>query len=492
MNEIEMASKRFGLLDSLPLGVCVLRQDFVVLYWNDCLEMWTGISRDNIVGSNIVSQFPHLGEPKYKIRLVNIFEGGPPTTFSSQLHKYTIQSPLPNGDFRIQQTTVISVPAFDGAASYAVFAIQDVTDLSRSIQEHKAMRDQALEEIRKRERAEEQLRTYSVSLEEMVEERTSELKAALKNLQETQSHLLQSEKMASVGQLAAGIAHEINTPTQYVADNTRFLQEAFGALSELLRKHAHMVEAIKRGDAIDDHIRELEEAVEEADLAYLSEEVPKAIEQSLEGVGRIATIVRSMKEFSHPGTAEKTAIDINRALETTITVARNEWKYVADMETDFDPSLPPVPCLPGDFNQVILNLIVNAAHAIAEVVGDGSNGKGTINISTRCDGDWAKISVSDTGKGIPEEIKDRIYEPFFTTKEVGQGTGQGLAVSRSVIVDKHSGTIDFETDIGKGTTFNIRIPLGGDAPSKGPNSEERDPIHSSPGQTSEQDAGGHV
>jgi len=152
-------------------------------------------------------------------------------------------------------------------------------------------------------------------------------------------------------------------------------------------------------------------------------------------------------------------VDLNHAIENTITVAKNEWKYVAEMETDFDPALPPVPCLPGELNQVILNMIINAAHAIADVMGDGSKGKGTIRITTRRDGNWAEIRISDTGTGIPEAIRDRIFDPFFTTKEVGKGTGQGLAIARSMIVDKHGGTIDFETQEGKGTTFIIRLPL---------------------------------
>ncbi|MBW2127660.1 MAG: hypothetical protein JRH08_18935 [Deltaproteobacteria bacterium] len=152
-------------------------------------------------------------------------------------------------------------------------------------------------------------------------------------------------------------------------------------------------------------------------------------------------------------------MDLNHAIENTITVAKNEWKYVAEMETDFDPALPPVPCLPGELNQVILNMIINAAHAIADVMGDGSKGKGTIRITTRRDGNWAEIRISDTGTGIPEAIRDRIFDPFFTTKEVGKGTGQGLAIARSMIVDKHGGTIDFETQEGKGTTFIIRLPL---------------------------------
>jgi signal transduction histidine kinase len=174
-----------------------------------------------------------------------------------------------------------------------------------------------------------------------------------------------------------------------------------------------------------------------------------------------------MKEFSHPDVQEKTAVDINKALESTITVARNEWKYVAEMETDFDSSLPAVSCYPGEFNQVVLNMLINAAHAISDVVGDGSSGKGTIRVSTHRDPKWTEIRITDTGKGIPKEVQSRIFDPFFTTKGVGKGTGQGLAISHSVIVEKHGGSLTFETDEGKGTTFIIRLPMETDAEGNG-------------------------
>ncbi|HUT24114.1 MAG TPA: ATP-binding protein [Sumerlaeia bacterium] len=275
-----------------------------------------------------------------------------------------------------------------------------------------------------------------------------------------EAQLAQAQKLEAIGQLAAGIAHEINTPTQYVGDNTRFLQESFADLLGVLSKYDQLLSAARQGAVNEETVGQVEGAVKEADVGYLIEEIPKAIQESLEGVERVARIVRSMKEFSHPGGAEKAAVDINKAIENTLTVARNEWKYVADTVTEFDPDLPLVSCLPGDLNQVILNLIVNAAHAIADVVGDGSAGKGTIAIGTRRDGDWAEIRVRDTGPGIPESIRDKIFSPFFTTKEVGKGTGQGLAIAHSVVVDKHGGSIRFETQEGEGTTFIIRLPIG--------------------------------
>jgi signal transduction histidine kinase len=178
-----------------------------------------------------------------------------------------------------------------------------------------------------------------------------------------------------------------------------------------------------------------------------------------EGVNRVAGIVRAMKRFSHPGPAEKIPTDIHQAIESTILVSRNEWKYVADLTTDFEPGMPLVPCIAGEFNQVILNLIVNAAHAIADAI-KGSGGKGAIRIGTRNNGGFAEIRVSDTGSGIPEAIRSKVFDPFFTTKPVGKGTGQGLAIAHSVIVQKHRGTIRFETENGKGTTFVIQLPFG--------------------------------
>jgi PAS domain S-box-containing protein len=275
--------------------------------------------------------------------------------------------------------------------------------------------------------------------------------------------LLQAQKLESVGQLAAGIAHEINSPTQYIGDNVRFLKDAFRDLKSLLTNYERLLSAAKNNALSSETVQEVWEAVECIDTGYLLDEIPKAIDQTLEGVTRVSTIVGAMKEFSHPDVREKVPLDLNRAITSTITVARNEWKYVAEMETELDPSLPPVLCLPGEFNQVILNLLVNAAHAIADVVGKGGPAMGKIKVQTLNCSEWAEIRIQDTGTGIPEEVQNRIFDPFFTTKEIGKGTGQGLAIARSAIINKHGGTIHFETEAGKGTTFIIRLPHNGKA-----------------------------
>jgi len=271
--------------------------------------------------------------------------------------------------------------------------------------------------------------------------------------------LRQAQKLESIGQLAAGIAHEINTPTQYIGDNTRFLQNAFKDISLALDHYGRLLQAARQQEVTPELVAATTVAIEAADIAYLTQEVPKSIEQTLQGVARVAKIVRAMKDFSHPGSETKVPTDLNRAIESTVTVAHNEWKYVADLDLALDPQLPFVPCLPGEINQVILNLVINAAHAIGDVIGEGASSKGRIRVSTSRQGDCAEIRIQDTGTGIPEAARGRIFDPFFTTKAVGKGTGQGLTIAHMVVVQQHGGTIEFETELGKGTTFVVRLPL---------------------------------
>lgn len=271
-----------------------------------------------------------------------------------------------------------------------------------------------------------------------------------------EDELRQAQKLESVGRLAAGIAHELNTPIQFVGDNVQFLKTSFATLEQLLHHYAELRRAAT-GLVAPELLATIEQAEAAADIEYLVEEIPRALAQTLEGVDRVATIVRAMKEFAHPGEKEKVPADLNHGLRNTLVVARNELKYVAEVETEFG-DLPPVVCRPGDLNQVFLNLLVNAAHAIAKVV-DGTAQKGLIRVRTCRDGDQVLVTISDTGCGIPEEIRAHIFEPFFTTKEVGRGTGQGLSLARA-IVEQHGGSLTFESEVGKGTTFYIRLPVG--------------------------------
>jgi len=274
---------------------------------------------------------------------------------------------------------------------------------------------------------------------------------------ELERRLAFAQKMESVGQLAAGVAHEINTPMQYVGDNLSFLCKAFDKLSTLLELYDALHSKSGAGDDVDELCQLIEEKKKTIKLPFLQAEIPSAIQQATMGASRVGDIVAAMKEFSHPGTQEKTYVDLNKAVESTITISRHEWKYVADVETELDPLLPQLPCFPGDLNQALLNLIVNAAHAIGERMTESARGR--ITIQTLHDGDDAVVRISDTGSGIPDSVREKIFEPFFTTKPVGKGTGQGLSIVYSVVVEKHGGTIELESEVGKGTTFILRLPL---------------------------------
>ncbi|EME68849.1 Hybrid sensor histidine kinase [Paramagnetospirillum caucaseum] len=271
-------------------------------------------------------------------------------------------------------------------------------------------------------------------------------------LKAAQRDALQASRLASVGQLAAGIAHEINTPVQYIGDNLNFIRGAMVKLISVARAGQDLAATAPSSEAAS----RFEAEIAAAKLPFLLTEAPVAVQESLDGVAQIAKIVLSMKEFSHPGTTEKVAADINRALESTLTVSHNVWKQVATVETAFAPDLPHLLCFPSELNQVFLNLIVNAAQAI-EASGKPLPGRITITTS-RQDG-AVEVSVTDTGTGIPPAIRNRIFDPFFTTKEVGKGTGQGLAICRDVVVVKHGGSLNVESEDGQGARFIMRIPL---------------------------------
>ncbi len=276
-----------------------------------------------------------------------------------------------------------------------------------------------------------------------------------------ETELSHARKLEAAGQLAAGIAHEINTPTQFVSDSLYFLKEAFEDQRPLLRKYQEVLASLEGDPKFKARLDEVHEAEEDADLEYLEAHVPASFERCVEGLTRISTIVGAMKEFAHPDQREQSPADINQALRSTLVIARNEYKYVANIETDLG-TLPQVVCYVGDLNQVFLNLLVNAAHAIADVVGD-SGDLGLITVKTMHENEWVRIEIGDTGSGIPKEDRDRVFDPFFTTKEVGKGSGQGLAIAHSVVTDKHRGALSFETKIGEGTTFIVRVPVMGSA-----------------------------
>ena len=269
-----------------------------------------------------------------------------------------------------------------------------------------------------------------------------------------------SQKMESVGQLAAGIAHEINTPIQYIGDNVRFFQDVFENLEQVFQRMETLTDAAAGVPQLADMAIEVREFLSQIDLTFIREEVPEAVAQTLEGTQRVASIVAAMKEFSHPGNQERAAVDLNRAIDSTLRVSRNEWKYVAQVDLDLQHDLPRVLCLPADLNQALLNLIVNASHAVGDRHRD--SGAGSIRVSTRqVNQRQVEIRIADNGSGIPPHAVSKIFDPFFTTKPIGKGTGQGLAIVYNVIVEKHGGEIDVLSEPGTGTTFVVRLPIRG-------------------------------
>jgi len=268
--------------------------------------------------------------------------------------------------------------------------------------------------------------------------------------------LLQAQKLEAVGQLAGGIAHEINTPSQYIGDNLQFLSEAQEAVLAILARLLDLNRKCAHIDAVSTEVSEIDTMIEDRDLLYLLEEIPSATEQSLNGITEVSRIVLAMKDFSHPGTKEMSACDINKAISTTLIVSRGEWKSIAEVEENFSESLPLIKCFLGEINQVLLNLVINAAHAIDE---KQSPDPGKILVSTTLEDGHIVIRIADNGNGIPKEVSDKVFNPFFTTKEVGKGTGQGLSIAWDIVVTKHKGNLEFESEEGVGTTFIISLPI---------------------------------
>lgn len=301
----------------------------------------------------------------------------------------------------------------------------------------------------------EQIMRRSKALEEV----NIQLKNEIAERERTEADLRLAQKLEAIGQLAAGIAHEINTPMQFVGDNIHFLADGFEDLRALLGVYQEACREFTLQNGEEQVLTRLKEAEQSMELEYLDEEIPAAFEGALHGITRVSNIVRAMKEFSHPDLKQMKPSDLNEAVKNTLIVARNEYKYVADIEADYE-EMPPVVCYLGDLQQVFLNLIINAAHAIGESCKDTGK-RGLIRLQTRNMGDMVQIIVSDNGCGIPLKERSRVFDPFFTTKNIGKGTGQGLAIAYKIVVEKHGGTIKFESEEGVGTTFYVTLPVNG-------------------------------
>ncbi|WP_347176245.1 ATP-binding protein [Undibacterium sp. TS12] len=287
--------------------------------------------------------------------------------------------------------------------------------------------------------------TKRKEMEEALYKKGEEQQLLIKKLQEAHEQLLQSEKMASVGQLAAGIAHEINNPIGFINSNIGSLQKYVGNLFDVISGYEDAIQ--KQGS--NDIVSKMHQIKEQADLDFLKEDIQALVSESMDGLKRVKDIVQSLKDFSHVGETEWQEADIHQGIDSTLNIVKNEIKYKANVIKEYG-QVPLVKCVISQINQVIMNLLVNASHAIKE--------NGVIKITTGCEKDMAWIKVLDTGSGIPAENLSRIFEPFFTTKPVGSGTGLGLSLSYGIIKN-HGGRIDVHSVLGKGTCFTVWLPL---------------------------------
>jgi two-component system NtrC family sensor kinase len=406
------------MLDRLNAGVFSVDAEMRIVHWNLFMASNSGRSADEIIGRDLFACFPELPEPWLRWKLRSVFLLGT-FAFSSwkqrpYLFKFPHNRPLTGGiDFMRQDLAFLPVPADAGGVGSVCTMLTDATDAALS---HRAL-----------DLANVQLRNEMIERERMKDE------------------LRMAHKIEAVGQLAAGLAHEINTPIQYVADSVSFIGEAFAEMRSIVQTYRQALYDGTRSAALEDN----------ADLAFLEHNVPAAVDRALSGLDRIATLVRAMKEFGQLGHGDKACADLNRAITTTLTVASSEYKDVAEVVLELG-DVPEVACHIAELNQVFLHLIVNAAYAIGE--NHLAPARGTIRIRTWRDGPAVMVSVSDNGSGIPEAIRTRVFDPFFTTKPVGRGTGQGLSIARSIVVDHHGGTLSFETAVGRGSTFLVRLP----------------------------------
>jgi signal transduction histidine kinase len=425
------------VLDNLPDGITIQDREFTVIHQNKAMRdvfgsqlgvrCYTAYERRDAIceGCGVARAF-ETGQPNLVLR----------TAFDAQ------------GKTSYWENACFPIRDQDGNIVAGVEVCRNVTDRVGLEDEVKERNIELGQLNRQLQQQAEQLTSTVRQLEREVQQR-----------ERVEVELRHGQKLQAVGQLAAGIAHEINTPAQFVGDSIRFLVEGFKDTQELMATYR---QALAELGATPEHgalVQRIKEAEEAADIAYLEENTYAAFTRALDGISRIAAIVSAMKEFAHPDQREKRPADLNRALRATLTVAESQYSHCADVETEFG-ELPQVLCHLGDLNQVFLNLLVNAAHAISEVTEKGGN-RGRIVVRTGPEGSKVRIQISDTGSGIPEEIRDRVFDPFFTTKEVGRGSGQGLAIARSVVVDKHHGSLTFESAVGGGTTFTILLPVDG-------------------------------
>ncbi|HEV7610526.1 MAG TPA: ATP-binding protein [Steroidobacteraceae bacterium] len=421
----EQLALRDHALDATSSLFVITRQtgpEPIIVYCNKAIADQHGFAREELLGKS-VALLTHLRQsnPENRPSIIAALRAG---------DTYNYEDEVTRRDGSRFWVGISLRPIFDatGQLSHAVGIGADITAKREEARKKQELQDQLVREMQERER--------------MVLE------------------LQLSQKLESVGRLAAGIAHEINTPIQYVFDSVHFLRSAYEDLNQLLDGWHRVLDTLPEQPEYAELRAEIARLMELHDIDFARAEVPKAFERTFHGIERVTTIVKAMKEFAHPDSDEQSPADLNHALQTTLLVASNEYKYHARVLTEFS-ELPAVTCNIGGLNQVFLNLLVNAAHAIQDAGKDLTTGE--IKISTSLEGDAAVIRISDNGCGVPPEHLSKLYDPFFTTKDVGRGTGQGLAITHSILVDKHGGDISVSSRVGVGTEFVLRLPVFGRA-----------------------------
>jgi PAS domain S-box-containing protein len=410
-------------LDGTPSFFVITRQAHpapIIVYCNKIVADTHGFAREDLIGKPITLLTQWVGRnPNFMAEVQAQLHAGRTVQYEDEVIR-------PDGSTFWLGVSIRPLYDREGRFTHSVAVGADITAKRVETRKKQELQDKLLAEMKERER---------IGIE-----------------------LQLAQKLESVGRLAAGIAHEINTPIQYVGDSVYFLRSAFDDLDKLFNSINVAATMLPDGAQREAYKHEIAELERKHDLEYLRAEVPKAFTRTFDGVERVTNIVKAMKEFAHPDANEQSPVDLLHALETTLLVASNEYKYVAKVRTEFC-ELPQVVCNVGELNQVFLNLIVNAAHAIKDAEKDADSGEITIRV--KAEGDQAVICVSDNGCGVPQENLSKLYDPFFTTKEVGRGTGQGLAISHAIVVDKHGGEISVKSEVGVGTEFTVRLPIAG-------------------------------
>ncbi|MEF1183886.1 sensor histidine kinase [Vibrio sinaloensis] len=414
------------LLNQLSVAMCIVRKDYTIVMANSYFQSRAGLTKDALLGQNVLSVFSGAAAVlKRKIDTAFVIESPSFSSWEQAPHVLPFQSSRQvsgQEEEMFQDLEFIPIHGHDGALDHVCICVYDLTA-------------QACQQ------------TELKSLSRRLHREQKELKDALSHLKNAQSQLLQSEKMASIGQLSAGIAHEINNPLGFITSNIQTLDDYFCKISDFMSALEKAIDG--SGNAL--LVEHKQQLMEQYQLTYMLEDVTDLIVESLEGSSRVMAIVKNLKEFSHVDDSEWLYSDLRQGLDSTLRIINNEIKYTTTVEREYADDTPNIYCQPMQLNQVFLNLLVNASHAIQE------NGVIRVRVQPLAN-DLVQIQIEDNGAGIPKENLSVIFEPFFTTKPVGDGTGLGLSVSYG-IVNAHGGTIEVDSEVGKGTTFTLTLPV---------------------------------